>query len=169
MINGEWHPHAQKQSSTKDKELEEHETLYALQTKHNFLMGGILLISVWFCNFEQLKQVKLTWPVIQPGIQLQACTKLGAYDIFPLAYLHKWLIHIKRKISFLLYSAENITQKNAFMAFSNFSNQKIAICIQGLVFIPCIHYGTLAHSKERLSHYCANDMPLLEEHFERAE
>lgn len=71
---------------------------------------------------------------------------------------------------FLHFLVSGKKYKNvAFMTFSSFSSQKIAICIHGLLLIPCMHYGTLAHSTERLSHYCANDMQLLKEHFQTTE
>lgn len=55
------------------------------------------------------------------------------------------------------------------MAFPSVSFQNTPICIQGMGFISCMHYGALARSKERLSHYCANDMHLLKKHFKTAE
>lgn len=37
------------------------------------------------------------------------------------------------------------------------------------LYPACIKVLSVALSEERLSHYCANDMQLLKEHFEKAE
>lgn len=141
---------------------------YEIPEFHN---GGILLIPIWFLQLRvKVRQMKVTWPVKYPEAQLQVFTKQAECDIFPIADLHKGLEPPPYYVKCLLHSLFcGEYSKNAFMAFCSVSHQKIAICIQERVFIPCMYYGTLAYSEERLSHYCANDMQLLKEHFERAE
>lgn len=69
-------------------------------------------------------------------------------------------------VPFILYPAGSI-KENAFMAVPHVSHTFVFKAWR--LYPACIKVLSVALTEERLSHYCANDMQLLKEHFEIAE